>query len=75
MRPDDRRLGRQGRIKGEGQVGLGDVEASLAAIRLPASLEIERERRHIAEVLDGLLRLGQAERAGIEPERLDRGRR
>ena len=46
-----------------------------SALRLPASLEIERECRDIAKVLDRLLGPREAELAGIEPERLGRGRR
>ena len=37
-------------------VGLGDVEPSLAALGLPSSLEIQRERVDVAEVLDRLAR-------------------
>ena len=53
----------------------GDVQASLAALRLPASLEIQGECVDVAEMLDRLLAGSKPQRLGVEPEGIDgRGR-
>ena len=53
----------------------GDVEASLAALGLPARLEIQGERVDVAEVLDRLLAGSKPERVRVETEGINgRGR-
>ena len=62
VRPDDGRVGRDGRVDVEGEIAVGDLEPALRALGLPARLQVQRERVDAAEVLD-LLRARPERRA------------
>ena len=75
VRPDHRRVGSEGRLDVEGEVGVGDVEPADGAFVLPASLEVQRERVDPAEVLDVFCTRPEVQGIGVETKSVNGGGR